>query len=238
MRGTQGQPGALHQFVVRPQLREPEVARRGDGRDPHRHLCRRGHCARRGADVRLPVPARRPRAGRWRLQVWGTLLAYGYKSAFVACTEVLHSSKADTLWLCQWKWLALMHGVIGEPFCCQQAVTFPACGHGRNLLLHAAQGSCQEGPWTIAFPRVHTNSGVTPPRRCMCGAPNCRGTMDTQPERFRDFGKRVEVFWDGDSVFYRGTVTAYSAATRKHTILYDDNDVERVCLQVRMHATL
>jgi hypothetical protein len=60
--------------------------------------------------------------------------------------------------------------------------------------------------------------------------------MDTQPERFKDFGKRVEVFWDGDSVFYRGTVTAYSAATRKHTILYDDNDVERVCLEVSAPA--
>ena len=70
-------------------------------------------------------------------------------------------------------------------------------------------------------------------RRCMCGAPSCRGTMDTQPERFRDFGKRVEVFWDGDGVFYRGTVTAYSAATRRHTILYDATDVERVCLDVR-----
>ena len=67
----------------------------------------------------------------------------------------------------------------------------------------------------------------------MCGAPNCRGTMDTQPERFKDFGKRLDVFWDGDSVFYRGTVTAYSTTTRKHTILYDDNDVERVNLEVR-----
>ncbi len=57
--------------------------------------------------------------------------------------------------------------------------------------------------------------------------------MDTQPERFKDFGKRVEVFWDGDSVFYRGTVTAYSTTSGKHTILYDDNDVERVCLKVR-----
>jgi hypothetical protein len=37
-------------------------------------------------------------------------------------------------------------------------------------------------------------------------------------------------------VFYRGTVTAYSTATRKHTILYDDNDVERVCLEVRARA--
>lgn len=69
-------------------------------------------------------------------------------------------------------------------------------------------------------------------RRCMCGAPNCRGTMDSQPERFKDFGKRLDVFWDGDSVFYRGTVTAYSTTTRKHTILYDDNDVERVNLEV------
>ena len=57
--------------------------------------------------------------------------------------------------------------------------------------------------------------------------------MDTQPERFKDFGKRLDVFWDGDSVFYRGTVTAYSTTTRKHTILYDDNDVERVNLEVR-----
>ena len=74
-------------------------------------------------------------------------------------------------------------------------------------------------------------------RRCMCGAPNCRGTMDSQPERFKDFGKRLDVFWDGDSVFYRGTVTAYSTTTRKHTILYDDNDVERVNLEVcyRLH---
>lgn len=74
--------------------------------------------------------------------------------------------------------------------------------------------------------------------RCMCGAPNCRGTMDTQPERFKDFGKRLDVFWDGDSVFYRGTVTAYSTTTRKHTILYDDNDVERVNLEVRDTAKL
>jgi hypothetical protein len=66
----------------------------------------------------------------------------------------------------------------------------------------------------------------------MCGAPNCRGTMDTHPERFRDFGKRVEIYWEDDGVFYRGTVTAYSVNTRKHTILYDDNDTERVCLSV------
>ncbi|KAK9907625.1 hypothetical protein WJX75_007200 [Coccomyxa subellipsoidea] len=74
--------------------------------------------------------------------------------------------------------------------------------------------------------------------RCMCGAPNCRGTMDTQPERFKDFGKRVEVFWDGDSVYYRGTVTAYSTTSGKHTILYDDNDIERVDLKMVRHRWL
>ena len=72
----------------------------------------------------------------------------------------------------------------------------------------------------------------------MCGAPECRGTMDTQPERFRDFGKRVDVFWDGDGVFYRGTVSGYSAASRKHTILYDDSDVERVFLEVGSSCVL
>ncbi len=30
-------------------------------------------------------------------------------------------------------------------------------------------------------------------RRCRCGAPTCRGTMDNQPERMRDFGHRIEV---------------------------------------------
>ena len=58
--------------------------------------------------------------------------------------------------------------------------------------------------------------------------------MDSQPERFKDFGKRLDVFWDGDSVVYRGTVTAYSTTTGKHTILYDDNDVERVNLEVSL----
>jgi hypothetical protein len=59
--------------------------------------------------------------------------------------------------------------------------------------------------------------------------------MDSKPERFRDFGKRVEVYWEGDGVFYRGTITGYNSAQRKHTILYDDNDVERVCLDSIPH---
>lgn len=35
-----------------------------------------------------------------------------------------------------------------------------------------------------------------------------RGTMDVNPERRRDLGRRVEVYWDGDGVYYKGTVIA------------------------------
>lgn len=44
-----------------------------------------------------------------------------------------------------------------------------------------------------------------------------------------------QVFWEGDGAWYRGTVTGYSAATRRHTILYDDNDIERVVLDAVPH---
>jgi hypothetical protein len=40
--------------------------------------------------------------------------------------------------------------------------------------------------------------------RCMCGAPKCRGTMDVNPERKRDFGRRLEVWWEGDEAWYAG----------------------------------
>ena len=71
--------------------------------------------------------------------------------------------------------------------------------------------------------------------RCMCGAPSCRGTMDTQPERFKDFGKRIEIWWEGDDVFYRGTVLQYHTASGKHTVLYDDGESEKISLGLMRH---
>ena len=68
--------------------------------------------------------------------------------------------------------------------------------------------------------------------RCMCGAPNCRGTMDTQPERFKDEGRRIEVWYDGDKAFYRGTVKKYSAGKQTHLILFDDGEKLAIRLQV------
>ncbi|EFN54848.1 hypothetical protein CHLNCDRAFT_35816, partial [Chlorella variabilis] len=71
--------------------------------------------------------------------------------------------------------------------------------------------------------------------RCKCGAPNCRGTMDTQPERTRDFGRRVDVWWPAERRYYRGTVTAYSSAQQRHTVKYDDGDVGRVYLRAEKY---
>lgn len=69
----------------------------------------------------------------------------------------------------------------------------------------------------------------------MCGAPTCRGTMDSRPERRKDYGKRVEVWWEGDNVYYRGTIFEYSKSTDKHTVYYDDGEKEKVSLATTPH---
>ena len=57
--------------------------------------------------------------------------------------------------------------------------------------------------------------------RCMCGAPNCRGTMDMNPERSRDMGRRLRVKWDGDGAgWYEGYVLRYNPSNGKHTVYY------------------
>lgn len=62
--------------------------------------------------------------------------------------------------------------------------------------------------------------------------------MDINPDRKRDWGRRLDVFWEGDGVYYRGTVTGYSITSGKHTIMYDDGDVERVKLPDVPHRWL
>ena len=48
----------------------------------------------------------------------------------------------------------------------------------------------------------------------------------------------AQVFWEGDGAWYRGSVTGYSATTQRHTILYDDNDIERVVLDAVPHRCM
>ena len=59
--------------------------------------------------------------------------------------------------------------------------------------------------------------------------------MDSQPERRKDFGKRIEVWWEGDNVYYRGTIFEYSKNTDKHTVYYDDGEKEKVSLATTPH---
>mmetsp|Transcript_21384 Transcript_21384/g.64125 ORF Transcript_21384/g.64125 Transcript_21384/m.64125 type:complete len:1271 (-) Transcript_21384:161-3973(-) len=74
--------------------------------------------------------------------------------------------------------------------------------------------------------------------RCMCGAKNCRGTMDVNPEKRRDLGRRVEVLWEDDGIFYQGTIIGFNPANRKHVVLYDDGNQEKVCLEEVQHRWL
>lgn len=54
--------------------------------------------------------------------------------------------------------------------------------------------------------------------------------MDVNPEKRKDLGRRIQIYWDADGAYYPGTVVAYSINSGKHTIMYDDGDKERVSL--------
>lgn len=57
--------------------------------------------------------------------------------------------------------------------------------------------------------------------------------MDVRPERMKDAFRRIEVFWDGENRFYRGTVLCYHAASGLHTVAYDDGQKAKEDLLVR-----
>ena len=47
------------------------------------------------------------------------------------------------------------------------------------------------------------------------GAATCRGTLDANPERHKDYGRNVAVLWD-DGTYYPGVVTKFNLKVR-HT---------------------
>ena len=65
----------------------------------------------------------------------------------------------------------------------------------------------------------------------------CRGTLDSNPERVRDFGREVEVQWNDES-FYRGTVKMFDVSSNLHTVLYEGGQVEKVNLRITKHKWL
>lgn len=59
--------------------------------------------------------------------------------------------------------------------------------------------------------------------------------MDLHPEKRRDLGRRVEVFWDADGQYYRAVVVAYHPTSKKHTIMYEDGGREKLNLDEVPH---
>lgn len=62
-----------------------------------------------------------------------------------------------------------------------------------------------------------------------------RGTMDLHPEKRRDLGRRVEVFWDADGQYYRAVIVAYHPTSKKHTVMYEDGGTEKLSLNEVPH---
>jgi hypothetical protein len=67
---------------------------------------------------------------------------------------------------------------------------------------------------------------------CMCGHPMCRGTLDANPERTRNYGRRVAIQRGGDEGEYRDAqVLSYHNKTEKYLVVYDRGEQEHVKLE-------
>ena len=49
-------------------------------------------------------------------------------------------------------------------------------------------------------------------------------TLEEKSKLIIKSGSRVEIFWDGDYVFYPAVVVKYDVAGGKHTVVYDNDD--------------
>ena len=99
---------------------------------------------------------------------------------------------------------------------------------------------------TYDYNFAHFGGEGTTSFSCMCGHPLCRGTLDANPERTRNYGRRVEIKWRegagaparGDEAgetaeeasFYSATVLSYHNKTEKYEVLYDSGEKEHVRL--------
>ena len=100
---------------------------------------------------------------------------------------------------------------------------------------------------TYDYNFAHFGGEGTTSFTCMCGHPLCRGTLDANPERTRNYGRRLEIRWlegaasggggdnvDNDNVdnaaFFAATVLSYHNKTEKYEVLYDTGEKEHVRL--------
>jgi len=90
------------------------------------------------------------------------------------------------------------------------------------------------------FEHIIDNSGAK--YSCQCGAPNCRGSIDTNL-RFgrKDEGRRIEIWWEDDAVYYPGVHAKWDGKRGKtgmSRIDYDDGHVEWIPLYEHKHRWL
>ena len=82
----------------------------------------------------------------------------------------------------------------------------------------------------------HIMEGGVMKYACQCGAPKCRGSIETsQRHGPRDEGRRIEIWWDGDECYYPGVLKKYDSKTGLSTISYDDGMVENILLAEHEH---
>lgn len=82
----------------------------------------------------------------------------------------------------------------------------------------------------------HIMEGGVVKYACQCGAPNCRGSIETsQRHGPRDVGRRIEIWWDGDECYYPGVLANYDSKSGLSTILYDDGMQESILLAEHEH---
>ena len=83
---------------------------------------------------------------------------------------------------------------------------------------------------TYDYNFAHFGGEGTTSFTCMCGHPLCRGTLDANPERTRNYGRRLKIQW-GDDEFFPGQVLSYHNKTEKYLVLYDSGEQEHVKLE-------
>ncbi|CAJ2658166.1 unnamed protein product [Trifolium pratense] len=67
-------------------------------------------------------------------------------------------------------------------------------------------------------------------RKSIGGLAKCT-TKEGQSDAEDLIGCRIKVWWPLDKKFYQGNVQSYDSSKRKHVILYNDGEVEKLCLE-------
>lgn len=90
------------------------------------------------------------------------------------------------------------------------------------------------------FEHIIDNSGAK--YSCQCGAPNCRGSIDTKLRlSTKDEGRRIEIWWEDDKVYYPGVHAKYDVrrgTSGRSKIVYDDGHVEWILLNEHKYRWL